>query len=79
MDSMSYGKCQIIQELCKIHARYLIQESCIINHDPVRTLAILMSGNHGLILHGSITNKLSEPYGNLGKILVELLWPNLAW
>ena len=28
------------------------------------------SSQHGQIFHGSITSDLSEPYGNLGKILV---------
>ena len=32
----------------------------------------------GQILHGSITSDLSEPYGNLGKILVRSPWPNLG-
>ena len=31
------------------------------------------------ILHGSITIDLSEPHGNLGKILVRSLWPNLTF
>ena len=43
------------------------------------TLAIFWSGHHGQILHGSITSDLSEPYGNLGKILVRSLWPNLTF
>ena len=30
-------------------------------------LARFWSGHHGQILHGSITNDLSEPYDNLGK------------
>ena len=46
------------------------KESYIINQDPVGTLARFRSGHHGQILPGSITNDLSEPYGNLGKILV---------
>ena len=33
-------------------------------------LARFWSGHYGQILHGSITSDLSEPYGNLGKILV---------
>ena len=33
-------------------------------------LAIFWSGYHCQILPGSITSDLSEPYGNLGKILV---------
>ena len=41
-------------------------------------LARFWSGYHGLILPDSITSDLSEPYGNLGKILVRLPWPNLA-
>ena len=53
--------------------------SCIIIQDPVRTLARFMSGHHGKILPGRITNDLSEPYGNLGKILVWSVWPNLAF
>ena len=39
-------------------------------------LARFWSGHHGQILHGSITNDLSEPYDNLGKILVRSPWPN---
>ena len=31
------------------------------------------TGHQGQILHGSITSALSEPYGNLGKILVGLV------
>ena len=42
-------------------------------------LARFRSGHHGQILRGSITSDLSEPYGNLGKILVRSPWPNLAW
>ena len=81
------------QESCKIHARYLkykykrimhykprsSQESCNINQDPVGTLARFRSGHYGQIFHDSITNDLSEPYDNLGKILVRSPWPNLAW
>ena len=53
--------------------------SSIIIQDPVRTLARFMSGHHGQILPGRITNDLSEPYGNLGKILVWSVWLNLAF
>ena len=79
----SYKKCQIVQESCKIHARYLkyIYKNhalCIINQDPVRTLAIFRLSHHGQILCGSITNDLSEPYGDLGKILVRSR-PNLTF
>ena len=42
-------------------------------------LARLWLGHHGQILPGSITSDLSEPYDNLGKILVGPPWPNLAW
>ena len=35
--------------------------------------------HQGQILPGSITSDLSEPYGNLGKILVGSPRPNLAW
>ena len=41
-------------------------------------LARFWSGHHGQILPGSITSNLSEPYGNLGKILVGSPWPNLG-
>ena len=50
------------------------QESCITNQDPVMIiLARFWSGHHGQILPGSMTSDLSEPYGNLGKILVRSL------
>ena len=42
-------------------------------------LARFWSGHHGLILHGSMTSDLSKPNGNLGKILVRSLWPNLTF
>ena len=42
-------------------------------------LARFWSFHHGKILPGSITSDLSEPYGNLGKILVRSLWPNLTF
>ena len=42
-------------------------------------LARFWSGHYGQILPGSITNELSEPCGNLGKILVRSLWPNLTF
>ena len=42
-------------------------------------LARFWSGDYGQILPGSITSDLSEPYGNLGKILVVSPRPNLAW
>ena len=35
-------------------------------------LARFWSGHHGQILCGSITDDLSEPYDNLGNILVRL-------
>ena len=60
--------------ICIINQDPVKQELCIINQDPVRTLATFRSGHHG-----SITNDLSEPYSNLGKILVRSPWPNLAW
>ena len=53
--------------------------SCIIIQDPVRALTRFMSGQHGQILPGRIINDLSEPYGNLGKILVWSVWPNLTF
>ena len=33
-------------------------------------LARFWSGYQGYVLHGNISNDLSEPYGNLGNILV---------
>ena len=43
-----------------------------ITNDLSVILARFWSGHHGQILHGSITTDLSEPYGNLGKILVSI-------
>ena len=53
--------------------------SCIIIQDSVRNLTRFMLGQHGQTLPGRITNDLSEPYGNLGKILVWSVWPNLTF
>ena len=71
-------KCQIFQE-ARFMSHILNINYCIIIQDPVRTLARFMSGHHGQILPGRITNDLSEPCGNLGKILVGSPWPNLAF
>ena len=54
------------------HGQILMVASLMTCQNLIVILARFWAGHHGQILHGSITNDLSEPYGNLGKIL----WPN---
>ena len=59
-------------------------KSCmVVKLVPCQNLMVILArfllGHHGQILPGSITSDLSEPYDNLGKILVGPPWPNLAW
>ena len=59
-------------------AKSCLVASLVTCHNFMIILARFWSGHYGQILSGSITSDLSEPYDNLGKILVRLPWPNLA-
>ena len=68
--------------LGKILVRVTMAKSCLVVslvtcQNLMVILARFWSGHHGQILPGSITSDLSEPYGNLGKILVRSPWPNI--
>ena len=59
-------------------AKSCLIASLVTYQNLMEILARSWSGHHGQILRGSITSDLSEPYGNLGKILVRSPWPILT-
>ena len=60
------------------HGQIFMVASLVTCQNLMIILARFWSGHHGQILRGSITSDLSEPYDNLGKIMVRSPWPNLV-